>query len=45
MMHGTQNIKYMYSYLKFIVYDKLLKARQSFSINLYSSVYHRRHIV
>ena len=27
--------KYTYSYLKFIVYDKLLKPRQSFRITLY----------
>jgi hypothetical protein len=28
--------KYIYSYLKCIVYDKLLKPRQSFLITLYS---------
>jgi len=31
------NKKYIYSYLKCIVYDKLLKHRQSFRITLYSS--------
>jgi len=36
----TQNVfylvkKYIYSYLKCIVYDKLLKPRQSFRITLY----------
>jgi len=30
-----RNKKYIYSYLKFIVYDKLLKPRQSFRITLY----------
>jgi len=29
------NKKYIYSYLKCIVYDKLLKPRQSFLITLY----------
>ena len=30
------NKKYIYSYLKCIMYDKLLKPRQSFRITLYS---------
>jgi len=33
------NKKYTYSYLKCIVYDKLLKPRQSFWITLYMCIY------
>ena len=32
------NKKHIYSYLKFIVYDKLLKPRQSFRITLYNEL-------
>ena len=34
------NKKYIYSYLKFIVHDKLLKPRQSFRVTLYFSRIH-----